>query len=264
MRKTMVVVAAAALAATQAFAGMYYEAKTTAGGRKGADMMNSTVKGWVSGDKAKIEFTESNNPMAKEGMYMITVDGGKTVYMVNPKEKSYFKWDIDALGGMAGGMMKMMNFKVTDPQVEKVGEDDGGTVLGLPTTHYTYKIGYTTSMKFMMIHKTSKVEKVQEIWSAPKLIDEALGIYLRKEPPTMGNEDLAKLVKAQMSTMKGFPLKMKTVETSTDNKGKSETTTIEMEVTKLELQFSVPDSTFAIPPDYTEAEMPMSGPPQGK
>ncbi len=260
-RKQTALMAAVALIASQALAGIYYEAKTTAAGRKGADMQNSTVRAWVAGDKAKVEFTDSENPMAKTGMYMITVDGGKTAYMVNPEDKQYFEWDIDSLAGMAGGMMKMMNLKFTDPKVVKLDEKPGEAIAGLPTVHYTYQITYGQSMKFMMIKKNSKISKVQDVWTAPKLVDKALGAYLRKEPPSMGDESFDALMRAEMSAMQGFPLRMKTVQTETDEKGKSETTTTTIEVTKLELEFATPDKTFAIPPDYEKVEMPaMMGP----
>jgi hypothetical protein len=259
--KHTALMAAAALVATQALAGIYYEAKTTAAGRKGADMQNSTVKAWVAGDRAKVLFTDSENPMTKSGMYMITVDGGKTAYMVNPEDKQYFEWDIGSLAGMAGGMMKMMNLKITDPRVVKLKEEAGDTIAGLPTVHYTYQITYGQSMKFMMIKKNSKISKVQEVWTAPKLVDKALGAYLRKEPPSMGDPEFDRLIRAEMAAMQGFPLRMKTVQTDTDEKGKSETTTTIIEVTKLELEFATPDSTFAIPPDYEKVEMPaMMGP----
>ena len=264
-KRSLAVFGAAVLAASQAFAGLYYEAKTSASGRKGADMQNSTVKAWVAGDKAKVGFAESENPMAKAGMYMITTDGGKTVYMVNPEDKQYFAWDVDSLAGMAGGMMKMMNMKITDPKVVKVGEEKGDTIVGLPTVHYTYNISYAQSMKFMMIKKNSKITKVQEVWTAPKLVDAALGTYLRKEPPSVGDDEFDKLMKAEMAAMQGFPLRMKMVQTDTDEKGKSETTTTVIEVTKLELEFATPDSTFVIPPDYEEVQMPaMMGPGGGQ
>jgi hypothetical protein len=263
-KRSLVVFGAAVLAASQAFAGLYYEAKTSASGRKGADMQNSTVKAWVAGDKAKVVFAESENPMAKAGMYMITTDGGKTVYMVNPEDKQYFAWDLNSLAGMAGGMMKMMNLKITDPKVVKVGEEKGETIAGLPTVHYTYNISYAQSMKFMMIKKNSKITKVQEVWTAPKLVDAALGTYLRKEPPSLGDEEFDKLMRAEMAAMQGFPLRMKMVQTDTDEKGKSETTTTIIEVTKLELEFATPDSTFVIPPDYEEVQMSATMSPGGQ
>ena len=263
-KRVIVIVGAAVLVASQAFAGLYYEAKTTASGRKGAEMQNSTVKAWVAGDNAKVVFAESENPLAKKGMYMITTDGGKTVYMVSPEDKQYFAWDLNSLTGAAGGVMKMMNFKITNAKVEKVGEEKGDTVAGLPTVHYTYNISYAQSMKFMMMKKNVKVTKIQEVWAAPKLVDAALGTYLRKEPPSLGDESFDALVRAEMAAMKGFPLRMKTVQTETDEKGKSETTTTVMEVIKLELELVTPASTFAIPPDYEEAQMPAMMGPGGK
>jgi len=264
MRSTLLM-AALALAAAQAHGALYYEARTTASGRKGAEMQNSTVKAWVSGDHAKVVFTDSENPMAKTGMYMITKDGGKSVYMVNPEDKQYFAWDVDALTGAAGGMMKMMNLKFTDPRIEKLGEEPGDTIAGLPTTHYTYRITYGQSMKILMIKKNSKVTKVQEVWAAPRLVDAALGTYLRKEPPSFGDESFDALVRTEMAAMKGFPLRMKTVQTDTDDKGKSETTTTVIEVTKLELELAAPAGTFEIPPDYEEVQMPaMMGPGGGQ
>ena len=260
-KRMTVLVATAALVASQALGGVYYEAKTTAQGRKGAEMGNTTVKAWVSGENAKVEFESSGNPMTEPGMYMITNDGGKTVYMVNPEKKQYFAWDLNSLTGVAGGMMKMMNFQITDPKVVKVGEAPGDTVAGLPTVHYTYNISYGQSMKFMMMKKNVKVTKVQETWTAPKLVDAALGTYLRKEPPSLGDESFDKLIRAEMQAMKGFPLRTKIEQTETDEKGKSETTTTLMEVTKIELEFATPASTFAIPPGYEKVDMPtMMGP----
>ena len=60
-QKHTALMAAVALIASQELAGIYYEAKTTAAGRKGADMQNSTVRAWVAGDKAKVLFTESEH-----------------------------------------------------------------------------------------------------------------------------------------------------------------------------------------------------------
>jgi len=96
-----------------------------------------------------------------------------------------------------------------------------------------------------------------------KNIEEA-GTYLRKEPPSLGDEEFDKLMRAEMAAMQGFPLRMKMVQTDTDEKGKSETTTTIIEVTKLELEFATPDSTFVIPPDYEEVQMSATMSPGGQ
>jgi hypothetical protein len=236
------------------FAGTVYTAKTTSEGGRQAAMESSTVKGWVSGDKAKIEFEESGNPMMAKGSYLITKDGGTTMFLVSTKDKTYMKWDMEGMMNMAGGAMKMMNMKITDPVVEKLGEEPDGIVAGLPTMHYKFRTSYAMSMSFMGMNQHTKSVSEDEIWSAPKLVEAALGLWTKRTPPSMGNEEFAKLVKAQMSTIQGFPLKRRTVHTTTDDKGKTQTTTTVMEVTDLQTTV-VPDSTFEIPADYKETSM---------
>ncbi|MCJ7440056.1 MAG: DUF4412 domain-containing protein [Thermoanaerobaculaceae bacterium] len=240
--------------AAHSFAGVYYVAQTTAEGGKGAEQQNMIVKAWASGDSGKVVFEESKNPMMGKGTYIITKDGGKTMFLVDPKEKTYMKWDLDSMMGLLGGAMKMMNLKFTDPKVEALGEEPDGLVAGVPTVHYRFRTTYAMSMSFMMMKKNSKVVKDEEIWAATKLADAALGIWLRKAPPKTGNEDMDKLIKAEMGKVQGFPLKRKTVTTSTDEKDKKEVTTITMEVTELQM-VPVPDSTFEIPSDYKETSL---------
>ena len=244
--------------AAHSFAGVYYVAQTTAEGGKSAEKQNMVVKAWASGDSGKVVFEESENPMMGKGTYIITKDGGKTMFLVDPKEKTYMKWDLDSMMGLLGGAMKMMNLKFTDPKVEALGEEPDGLVAGVPTVHYRFRTTYAMSMSFMMMKKNSKVVKDEEIWAATKLADAALGIWLRKAPPKTGNEDMDKLIKAEMGKVQGFPLKRKTVTTSTDEKDKKEVTTITMEVTELQM-VPVPDSTFEIPSDYKETSLAGTG-----
>lgn len=244
--------------AAHSFAGVYYVAQTTAEGGKSAKQQNMIVKAWASGDSGKVVFEESENPMMGKGTYIITKDGGKTMFLVDPKEKTYMKWDLDSMMGLLGGAMKMMNLKFTDPKVEALGEEPDGLVAGVPTVHYRFRTTYAMSMSFMMMKKNSRVVKDEEIWAATKLADAALGIWLRKAPPKTGNEDMDKLIKAEMGKVQGFPLKRKTVTTSTDEKDKKEVTTITMEVTELQM-VPVPDSTFEIPSDYKETSLAGTG-----
>jgi hypothetical protein len=255
MRKLAVLVVLMTLAiATQSSAGVYYVAKTTAEGGRAAAQQAMVVKAWASGDAGKVVFEQSGNPVMGQGTYLITKDGGKTMFLVNPKDKTYMQWDMESMLGFLGGAMKMMHFTYSNPKVEKLGEDPDGLVAGIPTTHYRYRTSYTVSMSMMMIHKTTHTVKEEDIWAAPKLVEAALGIWLRKTPPKTGNEELDNMMRAEMGKIQGFPLKIRTVSTQTDEKGKTETTTTEMEVTELQIE-SVPASTFEIPADYKETTM---------
>lgn len=255
MNRRVAIVAVLTLTlASGAWAGMIFTSTTTAEGGKGAEAQASKVKGWTDGDRAKVEFLSSGNPIMPAGSYLISKDGGKAVFLVNPKEKTFSKFDMEGMMQMAGGAMKMMNMKFSDPVVEKLGEEPNGLVANLPTIHYRYRTSYSMSMSFMGMKSSSKVVREEEIWSAPKLVEMALGIWLRKAPPKFGDPSLDNLVKAEMEKIQGFPLKRTTVQTSTNEKGKTEVTRTTMEVTSLEMAV-VPASTFEIPAGYTETDL---------
>jgi hypothetical protein len=244
-------------------AGVVYTAITRGEGSKGAEMANVTVKAWVADDKAKVEFEESGNPMIGKGNYLLTNDGGETLYLVNPQEKTYAKWDLNEMMGMAGGAVKMargmMNMKFSQPAVEKVIEEPGQPIVGLPTTHYRYHTTYTMSLAFMGMKRDTKIDQMEDIWAAPQLTEAAFGVWLRKGPPKTGDEQLDALIAAQMSKMHGVPLKTVTVTTHTDEKkGTSETTTTTMEVTSMQT-VPIPDSAFVLPSDYKETQLLPTG-----
>jgi hypothetical protein len=246
-------------AAAPSWAGIHYKALTTTQDAKSKEM-KMQVEGWVSGDNAKVVFQDSNNPMAQEGAYLITKDGGRTIYLVDPKEKTYMKWDVEAMLGMAGavleGMGPLLKMEFSEPKVEKLASGDGGTIHGLPTQHAKYRTSYTMKVRVMGMGQESNIVAEQDIWSTTKLADPALGVWLRNNPPKLGNEQFDKLIKAEMGKVSGYPLKTVTVTTTTDKKGRQSVSRSTMEVTQLDMNANVPANSFEIPAGYEEAEMP--------
>lgn len=249
--------------AAPCFAGIHYKAVT----RNQDAQSKSTdiqVEGWVSDDKARIEF-QGANPTGAKGAYLITRDGGKVVYMVNPEDKTYAEWDVQALLGAAGAVMQgmgpLLKFEVSDPKVEKLAEEDGGSILGIPTRHVRYRTSYTMKVKVLGMGTVSDIVSEQDIWTSDRLQDRALGVWLRSEPPRTGNAELDKLITSQYK-IQGFPLKMVTVTTSTpQKKGQPTVTRSTMEVTQLDTSATVPDSRFEIPAGYQETQMVPTGAP---
>ena len=167
----------------------------------------------------------------EKGSYLITTDGGETLFLVDPEEKTYTEWDLRAMMNMVGAVMEgmggMFQIEISDPEVEKLLEENGETIVGLPTTHYRYRTAYTMDMKIMGMRRDPRsVEMVQDIWSTEEVADPALAVWLKREPPTMGNTGLEKLIDTEMSKMKGFPdLKTDPTESiSTGQKGKHSVT----------------------------------------
>ncbi len=254
-------------AAPAAHAGIHYKADTTTRPEHGKAQVTK-VEAWVDGPRAKVEFLESDQPMLEAQDYLLTRDGGKTLFLVNPGEKTYAKWDLEGMLALFGNVMESMkglvNLDFSEPQVEKLAEEPGGSLLGYPTTHYRYRTTYTTKVKILGMHRENTTETVQDLWTTDALGDAGLGVWLRKEPAATGNAQFDKLLSSQMSQIQGFPLKTASVAKTTGQKGKRETTTTqETEVTELETT-GVPASTFEIPKGYTETQMMPEGEDQGQ
>ncbi|HEY0557720.1 MAG TPA: DUF4412 domain-containing protein [Thermoanaerobaculia bacterium] len=254
--------AAFVLAAAPGFAGIHYKSvsRTESEGSR-ARSSDVQAEGWVAADKAKIVFLESHdNPVAQQGTYLLTKDGGRTLYLVNPKDQTYAKWSLQGMLGTIGavmnGMGPLLKIQFSDLKADKVAEEDGGKILGLPTRHTRFRTTYVASVKVLGMGSTSNVVSEQEVWSTTSLADPGLGVWLRAEPPRTGNTEFDKLITSQAGHIQGYPLKMVTVTTNTAQKGNRTTTTRStMEVTQIDTSAAVPASTFEIPAGYKETQI---------
>ena len=245
------------LFATPLWGGTYYEATTTTVSDQGT--MRSEVKAWVDGDLSKVFFEEVDNPMLSKNSYLLTEDGGRTVFLVNPEDETYMEWDLENLLGGVGNMMQslgpMMKMEFSNHESEKISEEPGGTLLGLSTTHYVFRSAYDMKIKVMGMGQRSHNEIRQEMWVTQGLEDQAFGVWLRTDPPKTGVEGLDELIADQAQQMEGFPLKSVTTTESTDKKkGRSTTSTTTTEVTELRDE-TIDPAIFKLP-DYTRTEMP--------
>ncbi|HSL84648.1 MAG TPA: DUF4412 domain-containing protein [Thermoanaerobaculia bacterium] len=245
-------------AAAPAAAGVHYQAETTTAPAQGKPQV-TRVEAWVDGPNAKVVFRESDQPTFSAGQYLLTQDGGKTLFLVDPEERTITEFDLEAMLGMVGGVMEgmqgIMNLEFSDVSVEKLGEGSGGELLGYPVTHSKYRTTYTTSIKVLGMKRGSSTETLQEVWSTDAFGDPALGVWLRTEPPATGMKELDELIAAEMEKVEGFPLKTVSVSTTTGQKGKRESSTrTETVVTRIE-ETSVPAGTFELPVGYTRTEM---------
>lgn len=261
MRKVFLLVISAMLIAGLASAGIHFSSVTRS---EGAHPSTMRVEGWAEGDSARIEFREGSLPFGTADGYMITRDGGSTVYLVNPKERTYARIDLEGMLGAVGGIMEamgpMVRMEFSDPKVERLAEGPGEPILGMPTTHYRNRISYRLDMRVLGRRTSQDTVSEDEVWTTTALDHAGLRAWLRKDPPKTGNEDFDKLISAQWQVFDGFPLKSISVSTTTDQRGESQTTRTVMEVTDLQV-VSVSADRFEIPADYTETQLiPMGGP----
>ncbi|MGB9106958.1 MAG: DUF4412 domain-containing protein [Terriglobales bacterium] len=248
MRKALIICSFVILSAAYCLAGVEFVAQTRSDG--GGDV---TVHAYVSGARAKVVFVESQASDYAIGDYMLSPDEGKTLYLISPATKTYTKYDVPAMmagmGGMVQGMRGMMKVNFESPQIEKLLEEDGGLLAGLPTRHFRYRTSYTVSMHITGAKKVSTVLE-EDIWTTDKLVDPALKVWLKQEPPTTGDEQVDKMIRAEMAKVEGFPLKRVTVTRTGDANGEHSSRS-EMNVLEVK-QVRVPLSVFAMPRGYKE------------
>ena len=243
------------LVTATARAGWEYTSATKAeGGGRHAEAANNSIHALIDGTKARIEFVESGNPMMGKGSYLLTEDAGKKVYIVNPEQKAYSEWNMDAMMGMAGGMMGMMNMKVKDQKVEKLLEEKGERILGYPTTHYKFRTAYTMEMKFMGMHQSTSTVKEEDIWTTKSLPDAAFAFAGMRRDMKSGNAELDKLIASEMGKAQGFPLRIISAQHTTDPRGQQQESKVTMEVTSLK-QVNPAASQFQLPADYEARDL---------
>ena len=74
-------------------AGTYYQASTLSRDDETGKTMAMVVKSWVDGEKAKIEFVETGDSLVSAGNFLITTDGGQTIFLVDPREKNIYEME---------------------------------------------------------------------------------------------------------------------------------------------------------------------------
>src|SRR4051812_18379911 len=262
MSKTNAIGLGAALfvAAVPAFAGIHYKSFMK-WERNHYPTREVQVEGWVSGAKGRVAFSDSinPNPITMNGTCLLTNNGGKTFYRVLPNEKTYVVWDLDPSLGTVGAMLNSMGLKIqySEPKVERLFDEDGDTVAGVPVHHIRYRTSYKKTSKSKMFGTgQTNVVIQQDFWATPKIADSGMGVWLRTEPPRTGEADIDRLLTAEKYKVPGFPLKVITVTTEAAQRaGGSETTRITLEVTQLETSAVVPDGILEFPADYKETQM---------
>lgn len=243
-----------------------------------AKYQSMTMRTSIDTGGAKMEILSSGNPMMEEGNYILIQPDADAMLLVNPEEKSYASLDLGQLLGAVGQMMGGQESqapakKYPDPVVEKLLEEDGGTMLGRPTRHFRWRTQYTMGMNLPMgMSMEVATDQTEDVWVADIAIDpKILRSFEKMGAGAALPENFQKIVEAAKKTQTGFPLKRilvsKTKSTSTgtgmmarmmaksaakqEAEGPQTTT---FEVTELSEQ-KIPASAFAIPPGYTETEL---------
>lgn len=230
-----------------------------AGGEPAPDMV-ATVR--IAGTNARMDFREGGTPMTKEGGYILIRGADKTMVLVNAKDRQAMIVGAEGLGTAAGAMTNNAMVKVATRDQRFAFEDlgPGERILGYPTRRVRTTWGGATEVRVLGRKSTTTESSSSESWIATR-IEGADAEALRGWSKAFGagirrfNPDLARqMTDYERQFGNGLALRSVVVTTSTDDKGKTVTDTVRMEVTELS-RARLDPSIFEVPKDYAVADM---------
>jgi hypothetical protein len=237
--------------ARPATGGVRFTATTHSEGSysRAISLADNKVEGWVSGANARISIVASHNPMLPARDYLLTRDGGKTVFRVSPKSRSFANW---STGGASGASSSVMAMRFENPKVEKISDEASGRIAGVATRHYRFRTTYASEMQLIDVPKKSTITRVEDVWLSTEPGEAGLALWLSREPSKTGDAALDRLLAGQAARLAGFPLRRVTQTTVKDDRGSEQTTLTVLEVTEFRTA-KVPDSLFDLPSNFTDA-----------
>lgn len=229
--------------------------RSDAQGRPAGEVEGSGV---IDGDRSRIDYTGGN--LYPVGTYVIARSGARQFLVVNPLNKTYAELSAESMAQrLKSGEIQIANLKTS---VEKKGQ--GIPVAGFPTEHWVIEMTYQVTWKGGPIPLTQNVQSVVERWTTTAFGDVA-GTFLDQSSLMTGDAKIDEIISAEMSKVKGFPLRIVT-SVSTTGVGNlmpssssklqvapTRTQTSEMLLSNVRLE-SVPSARFEIPAGFTVAD----------
>jgi len=213
-----------------------------------------TTHGFADGAKYRLEPEESKTADNPQGMYALSLDSGRTIYLVNPLRQEFARVDTHTLMAKAAEelkvRMKEATLQLESPKVATVLSEAGEPIEGHPTRHDKVRISY--SLHYLKSDLRSSYVEYQDLWTAADFEQEGaanLLIYFR--PSGDPRIDLA--WEHEVAQIRGFPLRQVTLRTEVNEEGNSRVLRISREISRVRTG-TVPPSLFVLPTEYKEVQ----------
>jgi hypothetical protein len=244
------------LLAPSAFAGLTYKAQSTTTG-----VRNITIVGTVAidGSHMRMDVTQGDKMLFNDNAVVLSNDGGKTMSVFDPATKTYFDLQLQDALGNTSSMLKsfgdMVKINFDNPHVTVHDAGEGGTVEGFPTHKYVLDASYDMNIDAMGQKMTTHLAMNTETWATEQLSGE-MSSFLQMRGLRTGIESVDKLIEAQSTSVRGFPLKqVSTMHISqTGNDMTMTTTSTVTDVVKKNIEAS----SFVPPAGYTKTDDPVT------
>ena len=253
--KRLLPIAAAILFAYSAFAGMTYKVQSATSGFRSVTMLGTVT---VDGSRMRMDISNGDKLLFKDNSIVFSTDGGKTMTVVDPSTKTYYEMQLDQLISGAGSLLKgnpMIKISFENPKVTVRDGGDGGTIEGYPTHKSTLDASYDIVIDAMGTQMTSHMQMTTESWTTDQLSSE-FSNFLQAKNMRTGVEALDKLIEAQSTALKGFPLKQIS-SVKTNQNGRDMTMTTTATVTDI-VKKDIDAAQFTLPDGYTKVDDPLS------
>ncbi len=222
---------------------------------------SSTTQGFADGTKFRLEPEEGKTADNPQGIYEVSVDSGRSVYLINPATHEYARVDFQRLMADATekleALLKQTALQIESPKVETMLTEPGGTLDGHPTRHYKLRISY--SMHFLKTDVRHPYLEYQDLWMAPDLEQVGASNLLIHFRPT-GDARIDGAWERELAKIPGFPLRQVTLRTEVNEEGNSSVLRVSWDITGVRTG-PVPPSLFVLPAGYKEVTTQETGSP---
>lgn len=211
--RTALLAALVLLAAQSGWAGVQYEfVQNTQSDIEQIPPTHLTGRAVIDGDRSRVDFAGGNIYAA--GAYVISTNGSRTMAFVDPLTKSYSEINAAAIAAAYGAS----NVTISDlkTNLQKLG--DQLTVAGVPTSHYHLTLTYEVKLSYGSMPLQQSVREEIDAWTTTQFGEIADNFFAGGTIRT-GNPELDKIIEAETTLIKGFPLRQKTTITTSNSRG---------------------------------------------
>jgi hypothetical protein len=256
MRRLLLVIAFTIIALPAQSGTAYDFRSATTGIRK----MTMSGRIEVEGKNFRMNVAEGDGKLFRDGAMVLSNDGGKTLIVTSPADKTFFEIKLDELLGGAGAMLKSLGdtVKITFDN-QKVDVRDAGageTIEGYATRKSLLDASYDMNINAGGQKMSTRMSMKTESWTTDRIAADAMN-WLQTSGVRTGIDGIDKLIEAQSRATKGrFPLKQVTTMT-VDRAGQRMVSTTTATVTNISTR-PIAANEFAMPAGYRKVPSPLA------
>jgi hypothetical protein len=254
--KRILIILGLVLFCSTSFAGITYKVQSTTTG-----VRNVTIAGKVSvdGPNMRMDVTSGDDLLFKANSVVLSHDGGKTMTVLDGSNRSYYQLQFEQVLDNSVGSLKSMNETIkiafNNPRVSVRDAGKGGMLEGYPTRRFVLDASYDVAVDAMGQKMTTHISMTTESWTTDRLSSEFAN-FLQMKGFRTGMEALDKLIAAQTTAVKGFPLKQ--VSTVRMKQGRSDMIMVTTATVSNIEKKAIDASQFSVPAGYTKVDDPIT------